>query len=163
VYASGVPGAPAGSGADGQDGVRVEATRLRDLGFRAVKVAIGVSPADDIASVHTVRDVFGPDAVVLADAAGQYELPQAVQVGRARRCAVPARAAVGVPVRAAGGRRGGRAAARPAAGARRGGRPGRRAPRAAPAPPPAPRPPAPPPPPPPPSRRAPPWTPLPGE
>lgn len=83
VYASGVPGAPAGSGAEGQDGVRAEATRLRDLGFRAVKVAIGVSPADDIASVHTVRDVFGPDAVVLADAAGQYELPQAVQVGRA--------------------------------------------------------------------------------
>lgn len=82
VYASGVPGAPAGSGARGQEGVRAEAERLRDLGFGAVKVAIGSHPRDDVASVRTVRDVFGPDAAVFADAAGQYDIAQAVGVGR---------------------------------------------------------------------------------
>ncbi|TDE15064.1 mandelate racemase/muconate lactonizing enzyme family protein [Jiangella asiatica] len=83
VYASGVPGAPAGSGEAGQEQVRAEASRLRERGFGAVKVAIGVAPADDVASVGTVRSVFGPDASVFADAAGQYELPQALRVGRA--------------------------------------------------------------------------------
>lgn len=83
VYASGVPGAPAGSGRAGQEHVHAEATRLRDQGYNAVKVAIGVHPDDDIASVRTVREVFGADAGVFVDAAGQYELPQAVRVGRA--------------------------------------------------------------------------------
>lgn len=85
VYASGVPGAAAGSGAEGQDGVRAEATQLRDQGFTAVKVAIGVRPEDDIASVRTVREVFGTTGTVYADAAGQYEFPQALQVGSALR------------------------------------------------------------------------------
>jgi D-galactarolactone cycloisomerase len=83
VYASGIPGAPAGSGEEGQEAVRLEAARLRDLGFSAVKVAIGVRPEDDIASVASVRDVFGPEGAVFADAAGQYEMPQALRVGRA--------------------------------------------------------------------------------
>lgn len=83
VYASGVPAAPAGSGPEGQRAVAAEAQTLRDRGFRAVKVAIGVLPEDDIVSVATVRDVFGPDAVVLADAAGQYDAGQALRVGRA--------------------------------------------------------------------------------
>ena len=83
LYASGVPGAPAGSGAEGQRGVRAEAERLRERGYDAVKVAIGTRPEDDIASVRTVREVFGDEAAVFADAAGQYELPQALRVGRA--------------------------------------------------------------------------------
>jgi D-arabinonate dehydratase/D-galactarolactone cycloisomerase len=81
VYASGVPAGSAD--AAGQEVVRAEAQRLRDQGYRAVKVAIGVSPEDDVASVRTVRSVFGPSASVFADAAGQYELPQALRVGRA--------------------------------------------------------------------------------
>lgn len=83
VYASGIPGAPAGSGVEGQLAVRQEAERLRGQGFAAVKVAIGLNPEDDIASVRTVRDVFGADTDVFADAAGQYDLPQAIRVGRA--------------------------------------------------------------------------------
>jgi len=83
VYASGIPGAPAGSGEPGQDAVRAEAEQLRSRGFRAVKVAIGARPEDDTASVRTVREVFGPDSAVFADAAGQYDLPQALRVGRA--------------------------------------------------------------------------------
>lgn len=83
VYASGVPSAPARSGPTGQERVRVEAQFLRDSGYDAVKVAIGIRPEDDVASVRTVREVFGPEALVLADAAGQYEFPQALRVGRA--------------------------------------------------------------------------------
>jgi D-galactarolactone cycloisomerase len=83
LYASGVPGASAGSGEAGQEIVRAEAQRLRERGYDAVKVAIGSQPEDDIASVATVREVFGAHALVLADAAGQYELPQAIRVGRA--------------------------------------------------------------------------------
>lgn len=82
VYASGVPAAPAGSGADGMTQVRSEAERLRALGFEAVKVAIGVDPVRDVESVATVREVFGDGTRVYADAAGQYDVRQALSVGR---------------------------------------------------------------------------------
>lgn len=82
VYASGVPAAPAGSGAAGQDAVRAEAVALRELGYTAVKVAIGIDVDTDVASVHTVQDVFGASARIYADAAGQYDFAQAVRVGR---------------------------------------------------------------------------------
>lgn len=81
VYASSVPGAPPGSGTTGQDAVRAEAERIRDQGFDAVKVAIGMRPEDDIRSLRTVREVFGETAGLYADAAGHYELPQALHVG----------------------------------------------------------------------------------
>jgi len=81
VYASGVPAAGPGSGTAGQDVVRAEAQNLQDLGYTAVKVAIGAAPDTDLDSVRTVREVFGKGAVY-ADAAGQYDFPQAVRVGR---------------------------------------------------------------------------------
>ena len=80
VYASGIPAAPAGSGADGLREVRAEAEKLRGLGYDAVKVAIGVDPDSDVASVAAVREVFDR---VYADAAGQYDVRQALRVGRA--------------------------------------------------------------------------------
>ena len=83
VYASGIPGAQAGSGASGQAQVRDEAQRMRDSGFTAVKVAIGAGREDDIASVETVRDAMGAMATILVDAAGQYDLPDALRVGHA--------------------------------------------------------------------------------
>lgn len=82
VYASGVPAAPPGSGRDGQHAVRTEARRICDAGYPAVKVAIGGDPDTDLESVRTVRDVFGDTAPVFVDAAGQYDFPQAVRVGR---------------------------------------------------------------------------------
>jgi D-galactarolactone cycloisomerase len=82
VYASGVPGAAVGSGDEGLQNVRGEAQRLRDRGFDAVKVAIGVDPGRDIESVAAVREVFGVGTRVYADAAGQYDARQAVRVGR---------------------------------------------------------------------------------
>jgi D-galactarolactone cycloisomerase len=71
VYASGIP-------ADHEARARAEA--LRAAGWTAVKVAIGLDPAADIAAVQAVRDVFPR---VFADAAGQYDVRQALYVGRA--------------------------------------------------------------------------------
>lgn len=82
VYASGLPARASSAGRAGQDELRNEAHRLHDNGWTAVKVAIGVDPRGDLASIETVREVFGPDAVVLADAAGAYDVRQAVFVGR---------------------------------------------------------------------------------
>lgn len=79
LYASGVPAAPAGSGAEGLRVVREEAVRLRTLGYDAVKVAIGIDPESDVASVAAVCEVFDR---VFADAAGQYDVRQALTVGR---------------------------------------------------------------------------------
>ncbi|MET7392182.1 mandelate racemase/muconate lactonizing enzyme family protein [Dactylosporangium sp. NPDC005572] len=72
VYASGIPAA------DPDPRARGEA--LRDAGWTAVKVAIGLDPARDIAAVESVRDLFPR---VFADAAGQYDVRQALHVGRA--------------------------------------------------------------------------------
>ena len=82
VYASGIPAAAAGAGPVGLREVRREAERLVERGYTAVKVAIGASPDSDIASIRVVRDVFGDKAAVFADAAGQYDLYDALNVGR---------------------------------------------------------------------------------
>jgi len=71
VYASGIPAAP---------DARERAGKLRAEGWTAVKVAIGLSVQDDIAAVRAVSEVFPR---VFADAAGQYDVRQALYVGRA--------------------------------------------------------------------------------
>ncbi len=76
VYASGLPAA---STPDGLADLRARAEALRVNGWTAVKMAIGVSPEADLASVKEVRAVFD---TVYADAAGQYDVRQALQVGR---------------------------------------------------------------------------------
>lgn len=73
VYASGI------AASTDLDAVRSRAVTLRERGFQAVKVALGGDPRPDIDAVSVVRDVFDH---VYADAAGTYELPQAVMVGR---------------------------------------------------------------------------------
>jgi D-galactarolactone cycloisomerase len=76
VYASGLPAA---ASHEQLDGLRDSARRLKDAGWTAVKVAIGLRPSLDVASVAVVREVFD---TVFADAAGQYDLAQAIRVGR---------------------------------------------------------------------------------
>jgi D-arabinonate dehydratase/D-galactarolactone cycloisomerase len=75
VYASGIPAAP---GREGETGVREQAERLVERGFSAIKVAIGVDPETDIASVRAVRKVVGDHGRIFADAAGQYDFAQAL-------------------------------------------------------------------------------------
>jgi D-galactarolactone cycloisomerase len=76
VYASGLPAASSDAGLDR---LRDSALRLREAGWTAVKVAIGTQPDWDVDSVAAVREVFG---TVFADAAGQYDVAQAMRVGR---------------------------------------------------------------------------------
>ena len=75
VYASGIPAAP---GPEGRDGVRQQAEGLLARGFTAIKVAVGVDPKTDIDSVAIVRETLGADGRVFADAAGQYDVAQAM-------------------------------------------------------------------------------------
>src|SRR5690606_2677992 len=81
VYASGVPAAGTREGAEGLRRVEAEARRLRDAGWTAIKVAVGVDPEGDAASVAVVRDVLGPGGRVFADAAGAYDVRQALHLG----------------------------------------------------------------------------------
>ncbi|MGC7101368.1 mandelate racemase/muconate lactonizing enzyme family protein [Amycolatopsis lurida] len=57
-----------------------EVHRLRDKGFRAVKLRIGDSPGADAERVATVREAHGPDLAVLTDANTAYSLEQALAV-----------------------------------------------------------------------------------
>jgi L-alanine-DL-glutamate epimerase-like enolase superfamily enzyme len=83
IYASGLPGVRADSPGEAWDGLRMAAEEIRSRGFRAVKVAIGLGGEGDERSVRVVREVLGPDFLILADAAGMYDLPEAIGVGRA--------------------------------------------------------------------------------
>jgi D-galactarolactone cycloisomerase len=78
VYAAGISAAV---GAADLARVRTEAESHRARGFRAAKVAIGSDPALDLASVEVAGQVFG-SGNVYADAAGTYDLTQALTVGR---------------------------------------------------------------------------------
>lgn len=78
VYASGIP---ATSG-ETLGEVRRQAEELLARGYRAIKVAIGVDPQADAASVAAVRETCGDACQILADAAGTYDFRQALFVGR---------------------------------------------------------------------------------
>jgi D-galactarolactone cycloisomerase len=73
VYASGIPASL------GPEAALELAKRYRAAGFRATKVAIGSDPRRDVEVIEAVRDVFDE---VYADAAGTYDLPVALRVGR---------------------------------------------------------------------------------
>ncbi|MBO0828955.1 MAG: mandelate racemase/muconate lactonizing enzyme family protein [Streptosporangiales bacterium] len=78
VYASGIPA----TAAAGVSAVRAEAERLAGQGWTSVKVAVGVDPEGDLATVRIVREVLPPPARVFVDAAGAYDVRQALYVGR---------------------------------------------------------------------------------
>lgn len=78
VYASGVP-ARVLDGAAAEDALRAEVAGLREQGWTVVKVAIGVDPASDLRCVEIVGEQFD---TVFADAAGAYDVRQALRVGR---------------------------------------------------------------------------------
>ena len=82
VYASGIPAASNISGKEGLEAVRQQAHELKGHGYRAIKVAVGVDPAGDVASVRAVREVLGDDGDVYVDAAGTYDLYQALALGK---------------------------------------------------------------------------------
>ena len=55
-----------------------EAIRARDLGHRAFKLKVGVAPvADEIATMHRLREMLGDDALIAADANMGWDVPTA--------------------------------------------------------------------------------------
>lgn len=63
--------------------VRAEAERDLEAGFEAVKVKIGLlTPRDDLARVAAVREVLGPDRLVMTDANHAYQAHTAVRMAQ---------------------------------------------------------------------------------
>ena len=61
-----------------------EAQRYREAGLPAIKIKIGLLPiAQDIERVALVRDVLGPDTLIMVDANHAYNTAGAIRIGRA--------------------------------------------------------------------------------
>jgi len=82
VYASGVPATRAAPGEQDHDRMLTAASRAVARGFGALKMAIGLDPESDIASVEAVRAHIGRGVEVYADAAGNYDVSTAIRAGR---------------------------------------------------------------------------------
>ncbi len=82
VYASGVPATRASAGEADHDRMLRAAAGATERGFGALKMAIGLGADVDVASVEAVRQHVGRSVEVYADAAGNYDVPTALRVGR---------------------------------------------------------------------------------
>jgi D-arabinonate dehydratase/D-galactarolactone cycloisomerase len=83
TYASGIPGLRPSAPEEAWKQLAQQAHHVKDLGFRAVKMAIGLGVNADIRSVEAVREALGPDFILLTDAAGMYDEAQAEKLGNA--------------------------------------------------------------------------------
>ena len=59
-----------------------ESAAIVDLGFRAMKMKIGVSPEQDIELTSAVRQAIGPDIKLMVDANHAYTAREAIPLGR---------------------------------------------------------------------------------
>ena len=82
VYASGVPATLDPPGAPDHERMLAAASGTRERGFHGLKMAIGLDPRADVASVADVRAHLGEGFELFADAAGNYDVDTAVRVGR---------------------------------------------------------------------------------
>ena len=80
AYASG-PLLPAGD--DRYAGFAAEVTRYRDAGFRAVKIRIGASAAEDLNAIRQARAILGDQALLMADLNESSTVKDAVALAHA--------------------------------------------------------------------------------
>lgn len=85
IYASGIPGLRAEAPAAAWDELRESAREVKRRGFQAVKVGIGLGVDGDLRTIETIRDEVGPAFGILTDAAGMYDLSQAIGLARGLR------------------------------------------------------------------------------
>lgn len=57
------------------------AIAYREQGFRAMKVKLGLGVAQDVERVKKVREVVGPDVLLMTDASRAYDVSRAVRLG----------------------------------------------------------------------------------
>ncbi len=60
-----------------------EAKNYVDLGYRAIKMKVGLSISEDVKHVRMVRDAIGPDCKLMIDANHAYSLREAVELAKA--------------------------------------------------------------------------------
>jgi len=82
VYASGLPGLTRAGDAEARDRLQQGARALVAGGFRAIKLAIGFGVEADAETVRAAREAVGADTLLLADAAGNYDVAAAGRLGR---------------------------------------------------------------------------------
>lgn len=61
----------------------IESAAIVEMGFKAVKMKIGISPEQDIKLVESVRNSIGPDVKLMVDANHAYTAREAIPLGRA--------------------------------------------------------------------------------
>lgn len=91
VLNEGYPGYDTSIGWFGYDSNRIRdnVKRSMEQGFRAFKLKVGGSLANDVERAGLVREVAGPDAIVMLDANQQWSYPQAVDACRALASVTP--------------------------------------------------------------------------
>jgi D-arabinonate dehydratase/D-galactarolactone cycloisomerase len=82
IYASGIPGLRAEAPTEAWSRLRESARDVKRRGFHAVKVGIGLGIEGDLRTIATIREELGPDFGILTDAAGMYDLSQAITLAR---------------------------------------------------------------------------------
>lgn len=83
VYYSGIPGVRAGSPNEAWDNLKRTTENVLGRGFRAAKIGIGLGIEGDVRTVETVRAVVGQEFTLYVDAAGMYNLPEGIELGKA--------------------------------------------------------------------------------
>jgi D-arabinonate dehydratase/D-galactarolactone cycloisomerase len=83
VYASGLPALAGDAPDDAYADLAEQARALRAEGFTAIKLALGRDIPGDIRSAGVLRDTLGAGFDLFADAAGCYDVPQALRIGKA--------------------------------------------------------------------------------
>lgn len=81
VYASGLPTLPGGSPDAAFDDLARQAVAIRSQGHTAIKLALGRDIPGDLRSARVLREALGPDFILYADAAGSYDVAQAIRIG----------------------------------------------------------------------------------
>lgn len=82
IYASGLPGLLSPTDDRGIDDLKRSATALAEQGFTALKLGIGFGLAADMKTIESVRQATGSNFQILTDAAGNYDVSQAITLGR---------------------------------------------------------------------------------
>jgi D-galactarolactone cycloisomerase len=82
IYASGIPALPHEAPPEEWEGLEVAAQEIKAKGFTALKVALGRGIEGDSRSLRVIRKALGDDFILFADAAGVYEVAQALRLGR---------------------------------------------------------------------------------
>ena len=82
LYGSGVPGLREGADQAAVDDVIRDTQHIVEKGFKAVKIAGGHGVEADLKTIEIVRSVVGNDRAIYLDAAGNYNLSKAMELGK---------------------------------------------------------------------------------